>query len=325
MATHPQTHPATGIRTGSETSALAAAAAPSARQEATAAKPVPSYEEPGIAPLANPIPPIPLARTAPPDVHPHLYPRRLIGPTVAIVIDDLGYNNGAVRTLIAADQPLTLAFLPFGTDVGLAHAAATAGLEVIVHMPMEPVGHENPGPGAIRVGMSAGEIDGLVRSALELLPDAIGLNNHMGSKATADLATIGAVMPELAGRGLFFLDSRTSGRSRGQAVAMAAGVPTTGRDVFLDNDASVGAVTAQLLALERIAETRGYAVAIGHPHPGTLEALRRWMPQAEARGIQFTTLSHLVAIDTCRHTTEGMAFICAEPSTGERVARAEPH
>jgi polysaccharide deacetylase 2 family uncharacterized protein YibQ len=292
---------------------------------AAPAEPPPAlpYEEPGVAPVAPPVEQVPLEPVTPPAVRRHLAPERLEGPTVAIVIDDMGYSDQAVRRLIAAQRPLTLAFLPFSDNVqGPAQAAAAAGLEVIVHLPMEPVGHENPGPDAIRVGMSAATIQERVAAALAAVPGAVGVNNHMGSKATADPATIRPVMAELARSGLFFLDSRTTGRSHAQAAALAAGVPAIGRDVFLDNDPGVAAVTRQLQVLERRARSHGYAVAIGHPHAGTIQALLQWFPQAEARGIRLTTLSHLVALDTCRQRDAQPAFDCTSPDREATMARA---
>jgi polysaccharide deacetylase 2 family uncharacterized protein YibQ len=281
------------------------------------------YEEPDVAPVAPRMEQVPLEPVAPPAIRRPLAPERLEGPTVAIVIDDMGYSDQAVRRLIAAQKPLTLAFLPFSASVqGPARSAVAAGLEVIVHLPMEPVGHENPGPDAIRVGMSGAAIRERVDAALAAVPGAVGLNNHMGSKATADPATIRPVMAELASRGLYFLDSRTTGRSHAQAAALVAGVPAIGRDVFLDNDPSPAAVTRQLQVLERRARSHGYAVAIGHPHAGTLQALLQWLPQAEARGIRLTTLSHLVALDTCRQRDAELAFDCAGQANEATMARA---
>ncbi|WP_051329425.1 divergent polysaccharide deacetylase family protein [Geminicoccus roseus] len=281
------------------------------------------YEEPGVAPVAPLVAPEPLPPVAAPGVRPRLMPERLAGPTVAIVIDDMGFSEHAVRRLIEARRPLNLAFLPYAENSrAAARIAAAAGLEVMVHLPMEPVGRENPGPGAIRVGMSGDAIKAGVTAAIGDVPGAMGLNNHMGSKATADTATARSVMAAMAGRGMFFLDSRTTGRSQAQAAALAAGVPAIGRDVFLDNDPSTAAVTAQLHVLERLARSRGYAVAIGHPHRTTIDALMDWIPKAEARGIRLTTVSHLVPIDTCRHRRPDSPFICIEPPGEDTLARA---
>ena len=253
----------------------------------------------------------------------HLSPEQLPEPSIAIVIDDLGYDDQAVARLIALGLPMTLSFLPFGTSLNPARTAAADGLQIIVHMPMEPIGNENPGPGAIMVGMPADAIKELVSRALARVPQAAGMNNHMGSKATADAKTIAPVMARLAGKGLFFLDSRTSGKSQARAQALLSGVPAIGRDIFLDNDPSVAAVTAQLQAAEQLARRRGYAVAIGHPHAGTMLALQRWLPAAVERGVRFTTLSRLAAIDTCRHPTP--LIVCTFPPDEGRLARTEVH
>lgn len=279
------------------------------------------FEEAVVPSVTPSVPPPPLEPTVPPGQRRRLDPQPLTAPSIAIVIDDMGYNAGVIPRLVSAGQPMTMAFLPLGQQIdSQARAAAAAGLEVLLHMPMEPVGRENPGPNAIRVGMSPAEIQTLMGAALATVTGAVGMNNHMGSKATADLASMQAVMSRLAAQNLFFLDSRTTGRSQALAAALAEGVPSIGRDVFLDNDPSIAAVTRQLDALERLARARGYAVAIGHPHASTIEALQRWIPQALARGIQFTTLSRLVPIDTCRQPEAARTFLCADAPAGDTVA-----
>jgi hypothetical protein len=286
-----------------------------------------SFEEkdlPSLAP-APAIDPVDIVPAAMPSVRPRLLQAPPVAPSVAIVIDDLGYNERAAHRLIAAGRPLTLAFLPISPNVaGQARSAAAAGMDVIVHMPMEPLGRENPGRGAIRVGMPAESIEALVEAGLAAVPGAIGLNNHMGSKVTSDLASMRPVMATLARRGLFFLDSRTSGSSKAHAAALASGVPAIGRDVFLDNEVSFGAVMRQLQATERRARTRGYAVAIGHPHNTTIDALLAWMPEAEARGISLTTLKTLVPLDTCRQPIAQARFDCSQIGVAA-VAQAERH
>jgi polysaccharide deacetylase 2 family uncharacterized protein YibQ len=292
--------------------------------------PPPEPEEPlpfeelasAAVPTVSPVPaiePTPAVSAVLPRVRPRLIENALSAPTVAIVIDDMGYNERATRRLVEARRPLTLAFLPITASAEQAKYAKAAGLEILVHMPMEPIGHENPGRNAIKVGMPAPVIEALVEAGLSAVPGAIGLNNHMGSRATSDLASMQPVMATLARRGLFFLDSRTAGGSKAHAAALSAGVPAIGRDFFLDNEVSYGAIMRQLQAAERRARIHGYSVAIGHPHGATIDALLAWIPQAEARGIQLDRLSRLVPLDTCWHAPRPSVFTC-EPAA---VAAAE--
>ncbi len=192
--------------------------------------------------------------------------------------------------------PVTLAFLPYAEAAGrLAHQAAVAGHEVLVHMPMEPedMAHNDPGPGVLTVGLPTHELQDRVRRALAVFPDAVGLNNHMGSRFTAEAEGMTPVLAELVHRNLFFLDSRTTAHSAGRAVAQQLGLRFVGRDVFLDNVEDMAAIRQQLAETERLARTRGQAVAIGHPHPETLTALRRWIPEVQARGFKLVPVSQL--------------------------------
>jgi polysaccharide deacetylase 2 family uncharacterized protein YibQ len=122
----------------------------------------------------------------------------------------------------------------------------------------------------------------------------VGINNHMGSKFTADRAAMTPIIEELKARGLLFLDSMTTPHSVGWELARADGVPYADRQVFLDNDQSASEVMARLAETERIAREHGYAIAIGHPHDGTLEALTKWIPEAKAEGFALVPISAIV-------------------------------
>lgn len=214
---------------------------------------------------------------------------------VAIVIDDIGIDRNRALRAIGLPAPLTLSFLPYGRDApALAVIARQRGHEILLHMPMQPVGGENPGPQALTADLAAVEIRARVGAALDRFGDAVGLNNHMGSRFTADRRLLGPVAEELGARGLIFVDSRTTAASQVPQAAEEFGIPTAVRDVFLDNDPSPEAVRAQFEELERVARRRRQAIAIGHPNDATLAALASWLPLAAERGIQVVPVTTIV-------------------------------
>lgn len=251
--------------------------------------------------LAAPRPAIapPLAAEALPAWRQHAVPvaPALGRPRIAVVLDDLGPGRGAALRAVALPGPLTLAFLPYAEDLpALTAAAAAAGHELLVHMPMEPLdlAGNYPGPYALLTDLPQAELQRRLVWGLERFEGYVGINNHMGSAFSTFEPGLALVMEELAARGLLFLDSRTVGGSLGEGVALAHGVPSLGRDVFLDNDpADAAAVWAQLRETERLAAARGQAVAIGHPHAATLAALAVWLPEVTARGYQLVPVSAL--------------------------------
>jgi polysaccharide deacetylase 2 family uncharacterized protein YibQ len=168
------------------------------------------------------------------------------------------------------------------------------GEEFLCHLPMEPRSGGNPGPGALRLGMSGEELTQSTLAALRAVPGAAGVNNHMGSSLSADARSMSAILGVLAARRLYFLDSRTSPQSVGYRVAATLGVPAAERQVFLDDDPSPAAIHDQFQRLLEIASARGEAIAIGHPHPGTLAALAAEVPRAQALGYRFVPVSSLL-------------------------------
>lgn len=216
-------------------------------------------------------------------------------PIIAIIIDDMGLDRTRSRKVLALPGPLTVSYLTYADDLNIqAKRAIDAGHEVLAHVPMEPVGDEDPGPGALMSGRSASDLREKLDTYLNGWSGYVGINNHMGSKLTSDRAAMDVVMTELKDRGLMWLDSRTDASTVGEIAATAMGVPNLGRDVFLDNDNNEHAIKAQLEELESIALRQGYAVAIGHPRDATMTTLVKWMATLNDKGIALAPLTEVL-------------------------------
>jgi polysaccharide deacetylase 2 family uncharacterized protein YibQ len=217
-------------------------------------------------------------------------------PRIAVVIDDLGLDKKRTERTIVLPGPLTLSFLAYATDLPrLTGAARRAGHELLVHVPMEPLGPgQNMGPNGLAVSLGHDEVLRRLRWDLDRFTGYVGINNHMGSRFTRDAASLAPVIEELRARGLLFLDSRTIADSAGVELARRIGVPHAARDVFLDNEINGGAIAAQLAEVEQIARRHGSAIAIGHPHDATIEQLRLWLASLASRGFALVPVSAIV-------------------------------
>ena len=214
-------------------------------------------------------------------------------PLIAVVLDDVGVARNHAELAIDLPGVITLSFMTYADGVAdMAARARAKGHELMLHVPMEPLGHEiDAGPHALTVGASEGELLKRLSWGLDRFPGYIGINNHMGSRFTQDERGMQVVLAELKRRNLLFLDSRTINNTVGDKLAARMGVPHVMRDVFLDNEMDEAAVIKQLMQAERVAARTGQAIAIGHPHPATIAAIRAWMPKAEARGFVIVPLS----------------------------------
>ncbi|HBR68012.1 MAG TPA: divergent polysaccharide deacetylase family protein [Rhodospirillaceae bacterium] len=215
---------------------------------------------------------------------------------VVIIIDDMGMG-ASTKKVISLPGPLTLSYLPYASNLPeQTSLARQSGHELMLHMPMEPSGGgENPGPGVLTTRMGEAELKAALNKGLDSFSGYGGINNHMGSKLTADPQAMGWVMDVLKQRGLFFIDSKTVGSSAGAAMAAQAGIPFASRDVFLDHYEDINSVRASLAKLEGVARAQGVAIAIGHPHQATLQALREWLPTLAAKNITLVKASSVVA------------------------------
>ncbi|MGW8221216.1 MAG: divergent polysaccharide deacetylase family protein [Syntrophobacteria bacterium] len=218
-------------------------------------------------------------------------------PKVAIVIDDLGYDGKLARKFLKIEGPLSFSVLPHGTfSKSIARRIYNAGQELLLHLPMEPTGYPevNPGVGALMVEMTDVEIVQTLKENLDAFPYVKGVNNHMGSKFCQDERKLRPVMLELNTRGLFFLDSRTTSKTKAYTVAQELDVPSAERNVFLDNIQNPRAIRAQLSRLIELARLRGGAIGIAHPHEVTLEVLRQEIPKLSKKGVELVPVSQLV-------------------------------
>lgn len=213
---------------------------------------------------------------------------------LAVVIDDAGRDLESQHVYESLGIPLTLAVMPnqvHTRDAALSWHAH--GLPVILHQPMESVSGIGMESKAILTSMGDEEIRSLLKSSLSQVPEAVGINNHQGSKATTDRHTMDVVMNELHHRHLFFFDSRTNSTTAADAAAASYGVPYVRNDLFVDNEADVAAISSMIREATKRAQKYGTYVIIGHCRPKTAEAFRQMVPQLEKEGIQFVYVSSL--------------------------------
>lgn len=237
--------------------------------------------------------------TTPPTIEPASLPlAEPLRPQIAIVMDDLGLDPKSTRRAIALPSEVTLSFLPYGrASQGLAEEALARGHEVMVHIPMEPKGDADPGPNALLIDQTSDQIASLLARQLDQFPGAIGFNNHMGSRFTADVRALLPVMREARARGLLFLDSRTTANTLAAKIGEAAGASTVSRDVFLDHAAGADGLLAQLDELENTARATGRAIAIAHPHELTLDVLEIWTRGLASKGLELAPISKMADPD----------------------------
>lgn len=217
-------------------------------------------------------------------------------PMIALVIDDLGLDRKRTARTLKLKGPMTMAFIPYARD--LAKQTGTArnnGHELLLHLPMEPLNPKiDAGPNHLNTHLAPEDLLDRIHWNLERFDGYVGVNNHMGSRASADVSVMTALMKELRSREMLFLDSRTNPKSIGAKIATVEGVPFAERNVFIDNVNEKGAVLKQLSLLEKVSKKRGFAVGIGHPREGTIQALKEWLPLIAGKGFTLVPISQII-------------------------------
>jgi polysaccharide deacetylase 2 family uncharacterized protein YibQ len=222
------------------------------------------------------------------------------GRSVAIIIDDIGYDLQIVKELACIPAPIAFAVLPYTPHaVESAELFHAAGKEILLHLPMEPRSYPegSPGEGALMADMDAGEIRRRIREDLAAVPFVSGVNNHMGSRFMEDEARLAVVMEELRAKGLFFVDSLTTDNSRGRESAGRAHVRFIARDVFIDYTPGYAVALKSLTGVFRQGRKNGAPILmIGHPYMETVRAIRDVLPLWQKNGVKVIPVSACLRI-----------------------------
>jgi len=216
---------------------------------------------------------------------------------VAVIIDDMGLDRPRSARVLALPAPLTISFMTYAGHLDeQAAQARQQGHEVMLHVPMQPLSASfDAGPEVLSDDLPSAELRRRLVGDLDRLAGGyVGINNHMGSRFTANPAGMRVVMAELHKRGLLFIDSLTNGASVGIRMARQNGVPAAARDVFLDNAESPSALARQLERIEILAHRNGSVIVIGHPHDGTITALAAWLPSLPEKGLTLVPVTAVV-------------------------------
>ena len=218
-------------------------------------------------------------------------------PSVALIIDDIGFSDTPARQFLELEIPVTFSILPhLDRSRDLAFEIHEKGHEIMLHQPMEPYDpHIDPGPGALYSGFSAEEIVWIMEENIDSIPFAVGVNNHMGSKFTECGKEVNETLQVVNRVGLFFVDSLTTSHSTAYKAAKKLHIPAGRRDIFLDNIPDEKAIHLQLHNLIRCASRYGHAIGIGHPYPETAKAIRSFLGDFQKTDVTLAYVSQVTS------------------------------
>ena len=218
-------------------------------------------------------------------------------PRIAIIIDDLGYHLANGERALRLPGTVSFSFLPGGPATRrLAEQAHELGKEILLHLPLQA--HQDEAraePSEIHIDMGRARVGLAFEDALAAVPHVIGVNGHRGSLLTRHPGHMQWLMEEIRQRGdLFFIDSYTHHGSVALQIARENGVAAIKRDVFLDPDRAPETVAREFERMKQLARKRGHVVAIGHPHPETLDLLERQLPKLADEGFELVSVTELL-------------------------------
>lgn len=216
-------------------------------------------------------------------------------PAIVLIIDDLGYSRELGIRATELPGPINCAILPHTPNaISLANKASQLGHEILIHTPMSNISDKPLGPGGLTVNMGQEEFTQTLREAIEAVPFAKGVSNHMGSLLTQHQQHMEWLMEELSLRDYYFVDSRTTPNSLAYKAANQQNIPSLRRDIFLDHHRNADQIARQYKKLLAKARRDGIAVAIAHPYPETLQLLEQELPKLAAQGFKLMSITNAI-------------------------------
>lgn len=195
---------------------------------------------------------------------------------MAIIIDDFGYRYKTENQILKLPLPISISILPDSPHgLEMAEKAHQQGREILIHLPMAPLYHQNLEKNTLLPSMRQNEIEQIIHKAMEKVPYAKGINNHMGSAMTVNIDAMRRVMNVLKESDYYYVDSMTVARSKGYQTALESGIPALQRHVFLDHVININDIRRQFNIAVAVARKQGFVVVIGHPHPETVLILQQ--------------------------------------------------
>ena len=225
----------------------------------------------------------------------------LVPPVISIIIDDIGYRNIDDLNALKLPGPITYAVMPHAPhSLKISEMADQSGKNIILHLPMEAIENDKNrylGPGGLKLDMTENQFMATLSNNIQSIPNVIGVNNHMGSLLTMHTEQMEWLMDYLQIRKIFYIDSMTSRSTVTSDIAHRKDVPYLKRDVFLDNLRDMKYINSQFDKLIKIAKRKGTAIAIGHPHPETIEVLNDNLSKLDEYGVKLISLADMLNIN----------------------------
>ena len=219
-------------------------------------------------------------------------------PRIALIISNLGLSE--TYTKVALDllpEDITLSFSHVAPRLKTwVREARQKGHEILLDMPMEPIGFPKNDPGRATLLTSSNEVENLNRleHIMKQAGGYVGLLGTLGTKFMLHSETFLPVLKSIKQRGLIYVDSRSTSRSLGPELASSIQLPKAFNNVFVDREPSQEKIKNKLDELERIALKRRFAVGIAQPFPITIEILSQWTERLKAKQIALAPITAIV-------------------------------
>ena len=219
-------------------------------------------------------------------------------PRIALIVTNLGlsatYTKAALKLL---PEDITLSFSHVAPRLkSWIREARQKGHEVLMDIPMEPLGFPKNDPGRATLLTSSNEVENLNRleHVMKKAGGYVGLLGTLGTKFMLHSETFLPILKTIKQRGLIYVDSRSTSRSLGPELASSIQLPRAFNNIFIDKEPSNQKIKSKLDELEKIALKKRFAVGIAQPFPLTIEILSQWAEKLKGKQISLAPITAVV-------------------------------
>lgn len=216
-------------------------------------------------------------------------------PRIAVILSGLGLSRAAtIEAIRKLPGDVTLAFDPYAKGLNdWVIRARQAGHEVLLTVPMEPIGFpaRDEGPLALQTSLKPPDNVKRLEAVLSRMSGYVGVRSTPATQFALSEEALKPVLEAIKARGLMFVDGGEQPKTLAPKLATQIGLPRAVSNMVVDSTPSRAAIDAKLAELETMARQNAVAVATAHAYPVTVERLVAWIPTLEGKNLALVPVS----------------------------------
>jgi polysaccharide deacetylase 2 family uncharacterized protein YibQ len=215
---------------------------------------------------------------------------------IVLIVTDLGLSKSMTLEAMQLSKNFTLGFSPYANNVDeWIDQAVSKGFEAVINLPMQPIDYpvNDPGPYAMLQNLSIGENLSRLDWILSRSKKIVGVYSNANETFSSSRANVLPVLENLKKHRKILAYGNITNDQSLNSLSSSIGNEYSPVNINIDEELNEAKINSNLLRLEGIATTQGYAVGYINPYPMTIKMVNTWMEGLDKKTTAIVPLSNL--------------------------------